>query len=140
MVKAEATRDRVDARFVVTSDREATPEQTYVRYTQRGDVENRIKEFKLDLVGGRTSCHRFLANQFRLLLHGAACILAGVLQEALEGTRWAKAQVNTLRLRLLKVGARVVESFRRIWFHLPNAFPERDMWQHLYTKLAAYRA
>lgn len=101
--------------YLVTSDPDATPEEVYKLYTERGDRENRIKELKLDLHSGRTSCHRYLANQFRLLLHTAACMpygpygLAGMLQEALDGTRWAKAQVTTLRLRL-PVGGNVPET------------------------------
>lgn len=138
VVKAEATSEkRVDVRFVVTSHTGPTPEEIYTQYTARGDRENRIKELKLDLCSGRTSCHRFLANQCRLLLHAAACMLAGVLQQGLEGTRWARAQVCTLRVRLLKVAARVVESCRCVWFHLPTSFPERDIWQHLHQRLSA---
>jgi len=135
IVKAEVCPSGIDMRLVVTSDVKRTPGEAYVWYTQRGDRENRIKEMKLDLCSGRTSCHRFLANQLRLLLHSAACILMGVLQHALEGTRWARAQVGTLRLRLLKVGARVVQSCRKIWFHLASSFPDQDIWCLLYGKL-----
>ena len=81
------------------------------------------------------SCHRFLANQARLLFHLAAALLLALLQEALEGTRWARAQVATLRTRLLKVGAKVVETCRRIWFHLPTSFPEQDIWARLCQRL-----
>ena len=91
-----------------------------------GEQENRIKEIKLDLSSGRTSCHSFLANQFRLLMHTAACMLMGVFQESLAGTRFAKAQIGTLRTRILKVGARVVETARKIWFHLPSSFPQKE--------------
>jgi hypothetical protein len=135
-VKAEITCGELNPRFVVASLDKMSPEQVYEFYCARGNQENRIKEMKLDLSSGRTSCHRFLANQFRLLMHSAACVLMGVLQEAVAGTRWAKAQVGTLRLRLLKVGARVVESCRRIWFHLPSSFPEADTWKHIRAVLA----
>lgn len=66
--KAEITRGQLNPRYVVTSLTKETPEEIYLRYCERGDQENRIKELKLDLDSGRTSCHRFLANQFRLSL------------------------------------------------------------------------
>ena len=135
IIKAEASGGVVDTRYIVTSDNAKATEDIYGWYTQRGDQENRIKEMKLDLCSGRTSCHRFLANQFRLLVHSAACVLMGVLQAALSGTSWAKAQVGTLRLRLLKVGARVVESSRKVWFHLPTSFPDQKIWEHLHRRL-----
>ena len=141
IIKAEASAKAVDARFVVTSwTREKEGEradmvEVHRFYTERGDRENRIKEMKLDLASGRTSCHRFVANQFRLLLHTAACVLMGVLQQACEGTRWNKAQVGTLRVRLLKVAVRVVESCRKIWLHLPTSFPEQTIWHHMFQTL-----
>ena len=151
ILKAEITRGELNPRYVVTSDTQALPEAVYLLYCERGDPENRIKEMKLGLDSGRTACHRFEANQFRLLLCAGACLLlcAGaclllsVLQEALAGTRWAKAQVQTLRLRLLmerrkpsfKVGARVVETCRKVGLHLPTSFPEQGVWHHMYQKL-----
>ncbi len=136
VIKAEATGGGiVDTRNVVTSDNEKSAEEVYRWYTQRGDVENRIKEMKLDLASGRTSCHRFLANQFRLLLHTAACVLLGLLQTALAGTSWAKAQVGTIRVRLLKIGARITESCRRVWLHLPTSFPDQKIWEHMHRQL-----
>jgi len=136
IVKAEITRGEINPRFVVTN-LARSPRRLYEFYCRRGDQENRIKEMKLDLASGRTSCHRFLANQFRLLLHTAACVLMGTLQEALEGTQWAKAQVGTIRIRLLKVGARVVETCRKIWFHLPTSFPEKEAWARAHRRLVS---
>jgi hypothetical protein len=135
VAKIEVTQHKLNPRYVVT-DLSESPEEVYDFYCERGDRENRIKEMKLHLGSGRTSCHRFLANQGRLLLHAAACILMQALQEASSGTRWAQAQISTLRLRLLKVAARVVESCRRIWLHLPTAYPNQQMWEHLYRKLS----
>jgi hypothetical protein len=89
-------------------------EKAYDFYCKRGDAENRIKEFKLDLFSGRTNCHRFLANQFRLLLHVAAGVLINAVQIAAKETEYSRAQAATIRLRLLKIGARVVETTRRI--------------------------
>jgi len=136
IVKAEITCGEINPRLVVTNLAE-TPQEVYEFYCRRGDQENRIKEMKLDLSSGRTSCHRFLANQFRLLLHTAACMLMGVLQDWLKGTKWARAQVGTLRLRLLKVGARVVETCRRVWLHLPTSFPEKETWRQMHRHLVS---
>jgi hypothetical protein len=135
IAKASVDGSKIEARYVVTHTAEGTAQQVYDRYCERGDAENRIKEFKLDLLSGRTSCHRFLANVFRLLLHHAAAILMKALQLALSGTGYAKAQVNTVRVRLLKVAARVVVSSRRIWFHLPTSFPLHDLWCALSDRL-----
>ena len=135
VVKAEITQGELNPRFVVTSLDRLSNEKAYEFYCARGEQENRIKEMKLDLSSGRTSCHSFLANQFRLLMHTAACILMAVLQDALAGTRWAKAQIGTLRTRLLKVGARVVETARKIWFHLPSSFAAKDVWIRMHEVL-----
>ena len=136
VIKAEITHGDLNPRFVVSSLMNKTPVELYEFYCGRGEQENRIKEMKLDLASGRTSCHRFLANQFRLLLHTAACVLMGVVQRCLEGTKWAKAQVGTIRVRLLKVGARIVETYRRVLIHLPTAFPEKEIWGHLHRCLS----
>jgi hypothetical protein len=133
--KAETVRGQLNVRYVVT-DRASKPKAVYKFYCQRGDRENRIKEMKIDLASGRTSCHRFWANQFRLLLHTAASVLMSVLQEAVEGTRLQNAQAGTLRLKLIKIGARVQASCRRIWFHLPTSCPMQDVWSHVHQRLA----
>jgi len=106
-------------------------------YVLRGDVENRIKELKLELKADRLSCHRFLANQFRLLLHTAAYCLFWLLRHHLQGTELAAAQVNTLRLKLLKIGARIRERCRRIWVHLASGYPYRDLLAGLVHNLRA---
>ena len=135
IVKAEVTQGELNPRYVVTSNPDRSPALVYQFYCAGGDQENRIKEMKLDCDSGRSSCHRFLANQFRLLLHAAAYVLLCVLQEAACGTRWGSAQVGTLRLGLLKVGARVMETCRKVWLHLSSSFPERSMWVHLHQQL-----
>ena len=134
IVKAEITQGKLNPRYVVTN-LEHGPEQVYLYYCERGDRENRIKELKLDLSSGRTSCHRFAANQLRLLLHTAACVLLYTLQEAAAGTPWVTAQAGTLRLRLIKVAARVVESCRKIWFHLASSYVDKRTWAHLNRRL-----
>jgi len=131
IVKAEVMSQGENPRFVVTSRTDLEPEAHYRFYCQRGDPENRIKELKLDLKADRLSCHRFWANQFRLLLHAAAYVLMQAMRAALSGTELAHAQVSTLRLRLLKVGARVRESVRRVLVQLPSAYPWFQLWLRL---------
>lgn len=101
-------------RFVVTNlSRQAQFVYDNI-YILRGDVENRIKESKLELKADRLSCHRFLANQFRLLLHTMAYCLFWLLRQHLHGTILETAQVNTLRLKLLRIGAPIRETSRRL--------------------------
>jgi hypothetical protein len=128
IVKAERTAQGPNPRFLVVNV-PGDPRELYEDvYCQRGEMENRIKEQQLDLFAGRTSCHRFLANQFRLLLSAAAYVLVQALRRtALAGTGLARAQVGTIRLRLLKVAARVVVSARRVVFHLASSYPLREL-------------
>jgi hypothetical protein len=127
IAKVEYSRLGPNQRFVVTN-LSRNPQFVYDDlYVLRGDVENRIKELKLDLKADRLSCHRFLANQFRLLLHTAAYCLFWLLRLHLQGTELATAQVNTLRLKLLKIGGRIRETSRRIWVHLASGYPYRDL-------------
>jgi hypothetical protein len=105
-------------------------------YCQRGDVENRIKELKaLDV--DRTSCTSFWANQLRVLMAAAAYVLLQEIRLNAALTRLARAQVWTLRERLLKLGARVVASVRRIVVHLPESFPWRSDFQRIAVALGA---
>jgi hypothetical protein len=124
IVKAEHTARGPNPRFVVANV-PGDPQELYEDvYCQRGEAENRIKEQQLDLFAGRTSCHRFAANQFRLLLSSAAYVLVQALRRTtLVGTELARAQVGTIRLRLLKVAARVVVSVRRVVFHMASSCP-----------------
>ena len=137
IAKVEYTRLGANQRFVVTN-LSRNPRFVYDDiYVLRGDVENRIKELKLELKADRLSCHRFLANQFRLLLHTAAYCLFWLLRHHLQGTELATAQVNTLRLKLLKIGARIRETSRRIWVHLASGYPYRDLLAGLLQNLRA---
>ena len=135
IVKVEMTQAAFNPRYVVTSLREGDPEEIYEFYCARGEQENRIKEFKLDMDSGRTSCSRFTANRFRLLIHAAAYALMNGMRGALAGTAWERSQMAEIRLRLLKVGARVVQSSRKVWFHLPTAYPNQKDWEHLIRRL-----
>jgi hypothetical protein len=128
IMKAERLVEGPNRRFVVTSLSDE-PRQLYDDiYTQRGDMENRIKEQQLMLFADRTSCHDFLANQFRLLLSSFAYVLLHHLREShLAGTDLEKAQVNRIRLTLLKVAARVTVSVRRIVLNLASSYPYKDL-------------
>ena len=97
-------------------------------YCQRGEAENRIKEAQLDLFGTRASCHRFVANQFRLLLAALAYTLMQRLRAlALQDTELQRATASTIRVRLLKIGAAIVRNTRRITVLLASHHPLRDV-------------
>jgi hypothetical protein len=128
VVRLEDRAPRLNPRFVVTNLC-GTPQRIYERvYCRRGEIENRIKEL-WDVAIDRTSCSRFRANQLRVTLAAAAYVLLQELRLAARGTAWARAQVATLRLELLKIGAQVIASVRRLVIRLPAAFPFRDGWR-----------
>jgi len=138
IVKAEHLDQGPNRRFVVTN-LVGEPQQLYDEvYCQRGDAENRIKEQQLGLFADRTSCHDFVANQFRVLLSAAAYIVLDSLRrQALADTELAQAQVDTIRLKLLKIGARVVGSVRRIVIHLAQGYPLKDLFARILSRLRA---
>ncbi len=140
IVKAEHGAQGANPRFIVANV-PGDPQELYEDvYCQRGEMENRIKEQQLDLFADRTSCRRFLANQFRLLLSSAAYVLVQALRRtALAGTELEQAQVGTIRLRLFKVAARVVATVRRVVFHLASSYPYREVFQTVYERLAGRR-
>jgi hypothetical protein len=138
LAKVEYHEPGPNQRFVITNlGLEAQPLYDHV-YVLRGEMENRIKELKLGLKADRLSCHRFDANQFRLLLHTAAYCLFLLLRRHLAGTELEHAQVQTLRLKLLKIGARVRETSRRIWFHLASGYPYQRLFQTVLRQLQAH--
>jgi len=141
IIKAEVVRHpgrdpKNNPRFVVTNLADA-PEAVYAIYCGRGDMENRLKELHHGLALDRTSGHRFLANQFRVLLSLAAYILFQSLQAQARGTACAGAQVSTLRERLLKLAAWIERSVRRIVVHLPATGGWLPTWQQIARRLAA---
>jgi len=124
-------------RFVVTNLKQS-PKWVYERiYCARGDIENRIKELHHGLDMDRTSCSNFRANQFRVLLTAAAYVLLQELRSLARGTSIARAQVQTLRERLLKVAAHIVVSVRRILLHLPASFPFLRDWGRIAAAVGA---
>jgi hypothetical protein len=124
-------------RFIVTNLK-TTPKFIYKKvYCARGDIENRIKELKHGLEIDRTSCTSFNANQFRVLMTAAAYVLMQELRLHARRTGCARAQVNTLRLRLLKLGVWIESSVRRIVLHLPTSTPYADDWRRIACSVGA---
>ena len=142
VIKAEVVRlpgrePRDNPRFVITNLR-SSPRFLYEHvYCARGDIENRIKELHDGLQIGRTSCSCFWANQFRVLLTAAAYVLMQELRLRAAHTACARAQVTTLRERLLKLGVHVVVSVRRLVLHLPTSTPDLHAWRHIALALGA---
>jgi hypothetical protein len=137
IVKAEYLPAGPNVRFVVTNLPRLGPARIYdALYVARGDMENRIKEQQLALFADRTSCHAFLANQFRVLLSAAAYGLVEQLRRtALTGTELEAAQAGTIRLKLFKIAARVVRSVRRVVFHFSSACPLADLFRRVLSHL-----
>ncbi len=124
-------------RFIVTNLK-TSPKFIYQKvYCARGDIENRIKELKHGLQIDRTSCTSFKANQFRVLMTAAAYVLMQELRLHARRTGCARAQVNTLRLRLLKLGVWIESSVRRIVLHLPTSTPFADDWRRIARSVGA---
>jgi hypothetical protein len=123
-------------RFIVTNlPGEAQPLYEQV-YCARGEMENRIKE-QLQLFSDRASCHVWWPNQFRVLLSALAYVLLESLRRlALHGTELARAQVATIRLKLLKIGAVILRNTRRVRFLLSSAHPAQDLFRLVASRLA----
>jgi DDE family transposase len=141
IIKAEVVRHpgrapKNNPRFVITNLTD-TPAAVYQTYCGRGDMENRLKELHHGLAMDRTSCERFLANQFRVLLTAAAYILFQTLQAHAQGTACADAQVSTLRERLFKLAAWVERSVRRIVLHLPASGGWLTTWRQIALRVGA---
>ena len=135
VVRLEGRDPKDNPRFIITNLPDP-PQRVYEDiYCQRGDVENRIKELHHGLEIDRTSCTRFWANQLRVLMTAAAYVLMQELRGRAARTSCARAQVSTLRERLIKLGVWVEESVRRIVLHLPSAFPFADEWNRIARSL-----
>jgi hypothetical protein len=139
--KAEITERGPNPRFVVTSlsvdevDAKTLYEELYCA---RGDMENRIKEQQLDLFSTRTSGRLMRVNQMRLWLSSVAYLLIDALRRiALEGTQLANAYCGTIRVRLLKIGARIRVTVRKVWVSLASSHPAEAIFAHAYGRLRA---
>jgi hypothetical protein len=139
IAKAEWTGGEANPRFVVTSlpDEAAEPGRVYEEvYCARGDMENRIKECQLDLFADRTSAATMRANQLRLWFASMAYVLLCALRRiALQHTQFATATCGTIRLKLLKIGALVRTSVRRIKFAMASGCPYWQEFAHAHARL-----
>ena len=130
-------RQEVDIRYVVTSLKGSAQHLYDYEYCQRGQMENLIKLHKAQMASDRMSCHSATANQVRLVLHTAAYWLMLSVREAIPETDpLAKAEFNTLRERLIKIGARVIERLARIRIQLPTSCPEGELFRTIALGLA----
>jgi hypothetical protein len=141
VIKVEVGEQGVNTRFVVTDMEHARTKVLYQHiYCARGQAENEIKDHKRYLKSDRTSCHRFAANQFRLFLHSAAYVLLDTLRrEVFKTAPWACATMETIQLRVLKLGARVQELTDRIKISLPSSCPVAPLVRRSLTLLACVR-
>jgi hypothetical protein len=139
VAKAEHLDKGSNPRFVVTSiemdklDARTLYEQLYCA---RGDMENRIKEQQLWLFADRTSAGKMRANQIRLYFSSAAYMLMQALRHlGLRGTQMAAAQCNTIRLKLLKIGAQIKITVRKVWVSLAGGYPYLELFCQVYRNL-----
>ena len=129
IARVEVGAEGPDTRFVVTNLQKRNPRALYEDlYCRRGQAENHIKSLKTHLAADRTSCTKATANQFRLFLHaGAYWLMWGLRVSMPKRSMWRVAQFDTLRLRLIKIAARVVEMKTMIRVHLPTSCPAQDI-------------
>jgi hypothetical protein len=138
VARMEATAKGLDVRYVVTSLKAGAKHLYETLYCARGNSENFIKLHKSQLASDRTSCRDPKANQFRLILHTAAYWLMLEMRNAIpKRSRLSIAEFATIRLRLLKIAARVVEGVARIRVFLPTACPDRDVFRAVAGGLCA---
>jgi hypothetical protein len=136
VARLEASSQGPNTRFVVTSLR-GSARHLYERvYCARGQAENLIKLHKSQLASDRTSCHSATANQFRLVLHTCAYwLMWGLRMAAPRRSEWARAEFTTLRLRLIKIAARIVETATRVRISLPSSCPDKAIFVWLAVRL-----
>lgn len=137
IARVEAGPEGTDTRFVVTNLEGGRAKQLYQGlYCRRGQAENHIKAWKNHLAADRTSCHQAEANQFRLFLHAGAYWLLWSLRRLMpQRSSWRVMQFDTLRLRLIKIAARVVELKKQIKIHLPTSAPDQAVFTMLLDRL-----
>jgi len=138
VAKAEHIDGKENPRFVVTSltsERWAGQELYEELYCERGDMENRIKE-QFSLFADRVSAETMRANQMRLYLSAMAYVLvSGLRRVGLKGTELAQAQVSTIRIKLLKIGAQIRVSVRKVWVSMASSYPLQGMFQQVWSNL-----
>jgi len=137
IARVEAGREGADTRFIVTNLEGGRAKHFYQRlYCARGQAENHIKAWKNHLAADRTSCHTAEANQFRLFLHAGAYWLLWSMRRVMpRRSTWRAVQFDTLRLRLIKIAARVVELKTQLKIHLPSSTPDQAIFAMLFGRL-----
>ena len=137
IAKAEVMNQGTNNRFLVSNISES-PDFIYdTFYTQRGQYENDIKELKAGAYADRLSCHRFIANQFRLTFSTFAYQLMFYFKQLLKNTALESASIQSIRLNLFKVAVRVRQSVRRLWFDFTSSFVHQDLFQLIHQKILA---
>jgi hypothetical protein len=140
VAKAEHLEKGANPRFVVTSlalEQRGAQALYEEDYCGRGEMENRIKEQQLHLFADRTSAQTMRANQLRLYFSAIAYLLLEALRRlGLAGTEWARAQCQTIRLKLLKIGAWVRVTVRKVWVHLASSCPYAAVFRQVHAALA----
>jgi len=138
VAKAEHIDGKQNPRFVVTSltSEECAGRELYEqRYCERGNMENRIKE-QFSLFADRVSTETIRANQMRLYLSAMAYILvSGLRRLGLQGTELAQAQVSTIRTKLLKIGAQIRVTVRKVWVSMASSYPWQGLYQQVWSNL-----
>src|SRR5580692_3916469 len=138
VAKAEHIDGKENPRFVVTSlsSEVWTAQALYEElYCARGDMENRIKE-QFSLFADRVSSETMRANQMRVYLSAIAYVLvSGLRRLGLQGTEWAQAQVSTIRTKLLKIGAQIRVTVRKVWVSMASSYPWQDLYQQVWANL-----
>ncbi len=136
VARVECNRHGENVRFIATNLKGHSPTLYEGIYCQRGDMENRIKQQKLDLKADRVSCHRFVANQFRVVLSGFAYVLLSHLKLTyLKRSKLKNAYVGTIRNQLLKIGAVIIKNTRKIKILMDSHFPEQVLFISIIRKL-----
>ena len=141
--KAEHLSKGANPRFIVTSlpSEKWSAQELYEKlYCARGEMENRIKEQQLCLFADRTSTHHLSSNQVRLWFSSVAYVLLNELRRlGLAGTDLAQARCDTVRTKLLKIGAQVKVTVRRVWVHLASSYPYAALFEQVLGHLRASR-
>lgn len=137
IARVEVGDQGADTRFVVTSLKKGSPRWLYEQvYCRRGQAENHIKSWKTHLAADRTSCSKATANQLRLFLHAGAYWLMWGLRTAMpKRSIWRTVQFDTLRLRLIKIAARVTELKTLIRIQWPTAYPDQQIFRIAFSRI-----
>lgn len=136
IVKATAQAGGSHVRYVVVSRVKGSAKRQYEFYGERGDSENRIKELKEGIGTGRMSCSEYASNKVRLMLCSVAYVLMQQMRRVAGGTEVGRKQVNGLRLMVIKIGARIKESQRRVVVEMSSSCPSQEVWREIARRLS----